>query len=69
MELLTITATVVAVLVGVAAIVLNVLHIRLARHQLANADLERQRLLVEIEKLAVERDRLRRLLSGDSQVR
>ncbi|MEE8474301.1 MAG: hypothetical protein V3T01_03050 [Myxococcota bacterium] len=54
--------------VAVAAFILNVLYIKLARKQLASSELESQRLQVEIDKLIAERDYLRQKAAGSSLV-
>jgi hypothetical protein len=48
-----------AFVVGTAAFVLNVLHIRLARRQLGNADLERKKLELEVLLLDLQRSGIR----------
>ena len=48
----------------VAALILNVFLIRLTRRQLANADLEEERLTLEIEKIRAETSYLYQRMGG-----
>ena len=53
----------------VAALILNVFLIRLTRRQLANADLEEERLGLEIEKIKTETLYLQKKIGGDQMIR
>jgi hypothetical protein len=54
--------------VGGAALILNILLIRLTRRQLANADLEENRLRLEVEKIEVETLYIHKRIEGDSMI-
>ena len=53
----------------VAALILNGFLIRLAYRQLANADLEEERLGLEIKKIKTETLYLRKKIGGDQMIR